>query len=147
VGGLVENLVAGVARRRGLTHAALNALAVIEGNAGPIPAGEMGARMHITSGSVTSLIDGLERLGFVTRLSDPDDRRRVLIDVTPNAQAVLDLVLPEVQQVCVALVDGMSNTRQRSLLSALTGLRSAIAEVPAELSPPKARRRPRGLGR
>ena len=50
-GGLGEALVASVARRHGLSHAALNAMAVIEGSGGPVPAGTVGTSMHITSGT------------------------------------------------------------------------------------------------
>ena len=46
--------------------------------------GEVAARMHITSGTVTSLLDNLERQNYVVRSSDPDDRRRVLVDITPR---------------------------------------------------------------
>ena len=41
VGGLGEALIASVARRHGISHAALNALAVIEGNGTPMTAGAM----------------------------------------------------------------------------------------------------------
>jgi DNA-binding MarR family transcriptional regulator len=73
VGGLVEALVAGIARRHGLPHAALNALAVIEGNGGPRPAGEVATHMHITSGTTTSVLDTLERNGYAKRLADDFD--------------------------------------------------------------------------
>ena len=71
VGGLAQALVASVARRHGLSHAALNALAVIEGNGRPMTAGAVGAHMHITSGTTTSVLDTLERNGYVERLKDP----------------------------------------------------------------------------
>jgi len=90
VGGLTEALIASVARRHGLSHVGLNALAVIEGNGPPFSAGEVAARAHITSGTFTSVLDTLERNGCVERLTDPDDRRRVLVEITPDAQALLD---------------------------------------------------------
>src|SRR3954468_5336906 len=71
-GGKVETAIAAVARRHGLSHAALNALAVIEGAGGPIPAGEVSARMHITTGTMTSVLDTLERNGYVERSADAD---------------------------------------------------------------------------
>ena len=59
-------------------------------------AGAVGTHMHITSGTMTSVLDTLERNRYIKRLTDPDDRRRVLVDVTPEAQAVLNRLLPEV---------------------------------------------------
>ena len=50
--------------------------------------------MHITSGTLASVLDTLEGSGYVRRHADPTDRRRVLVDLTPTAQAVLDRLLP-----------------------------------------------------
>ena len=134
-------------RRYGLSHAALNALAVIEGEGQPMLTGEVAARMHITSGSVTSLLDNLERKHFVVRSSDRDDRRRVLVNITPEAQAVLDQALPAIQQVTRQLVDRIGVQRQQALLDSLEEIRQAIAELPDDLPPPKPRQRPDRLTR
>jgi DNA-binding MarR family transcriptional regulator len=48
--------------------------------------GLLGERLGLNSASVTALVDRLERLGHVHRRRDPDDRRRVLLDVTPSAK-------------------------------------------------------------
>jgi DNA-binding MarR family transcriptional regulator len=147
VGGLVEAKVAEVARRHGLSHAGLNALAVIEGNGEPLAAGEVGARMHITSGSMTSLLDTLQRKGYVVRLLDPGDRRRVLVDVTPAAQDVLDRMLPEVQQVAKLVMGAVDKKKLHAFLDALAAVREAIAAVPAEPEAPALRRTPAQLRR
>ena len=39
----------------------------------------------LTSGAVTGVLDRLERAGFVRRESDPNDRRRLLVRVDPEA--------------------------------------------------------------
>jgi DNA-binding MarR family transcriptional regulator len=147
VGGLVETVVATAARRHGLSHPALNALAVIEGNGGPLPAGEVGARMHITSGSTTSLLDTLERKNFIERVPDLGDRRRVLVDITPAAQAVLETVLPEVQQLAAAVMGALGDAGLTRLLEALSVVRESIAVLPDDLPPPAARRTPARLRR
>ena len=147
VGGHAEALIASVARRHGLSHAALNALAVIEGNGSPMTAGAVGAQMHITSGTMTSVLDTLERNGYITRLTDPDDRRRVLVDVTPEAQAVLDRLLPEVVQTTTAVMAGIGDTELRAFLDTLARIGDAIAAAPDELPTPAPRRTPRHLKR
>jgi DNA-binding MarR family transcriptional regulator len=144
---MVEATVSGEARRHGLSHAALNALAVIEGEGAPMLTGEVAARMHITSGSVTSVLDNLERKGFVVRSADPADRRRVLVDVTPEAQAVLDDLLPGISRNNDFLMAGLDDTQCQRLLDALAIVRDALAEMPADLPDPKARRRPERLTR
>ena len=147
VGGLAEALVASVARRHGLTHAALNALAVIEGNGAPIATGVVSAHMHITTGTMTSVLDTLERNGYILRLPDPDDRRRVLVDVTQLAQDVLDGVLPEVVQAATALFADFSAEELGEFLDNLARIRHAIDVVPKELGPPAIRQRPPHLKR
>ncbi len=147
VGGQAEALISSVARRHGLSHAALNALAVIEGNAAPMAAGEVGARMHITSGTMTSVLDTLERNGYIERLTDPDDRRRVLVEVTPEAQAVLNRLLPEVVQTTTSVLAGLDDKELRDLLGTLARIRDAIAAAPEDVVPQAPRRTPRNLKR
>jgi DNA-binding MarR family transcriptional regulator len=147
VGSLAQALVATVARRHRLSHAALNALAVIEGNAGSLAAGELGARMHITSGTMTGVLDTLEGKGYIRRHADPADRRRVLIDLTQAGQAVLDRVLPEVQQVVTAVMGALDDEALHSLLHHLAIVRDALAAAPADLPPPAPRRTPPHLRR
>jgi DNA-binding MarR family transcriptional regulator len=125
----------------------VNALAVIEGEGKPMLTGEVAARMHITSGTVTSLLDTLERKRYVVRSSDRDDRRRVLVDITPAAQALLDEVLPAIQQVARLLVDRIGLQRQQVLLDILAEIRNAAADVPDELPPPQPRQRPNHITR
>jgi DNA-binding MarR family transcriptional regulator len=147
VGGLAEAQIAKVARRHGLSHAALNALAVIEGNGSPMAAGEVGAHMHITSGTMTSVLDTLERNGYIERLTDPDDRRRVLVDVTPEAQAVLDRLLPEAVQTTTAVMREFDDKELHAFLDTLARIRVAIAATPDDMAPPAPRRTPRDLRR
>jgi DNA-binding MarR family transcriptional regulator len=147
VGMAAEALVAGVARRYELSHAALNALAVIEGNGGPLPAGEITARMHVTSGTTTSVLDTLERKGYIVRFNDPDDRRRVMIDITAEAQDVLDRMLPEVQQHVAAAMGALDDDALDRLFDMLTAVREGVAGVPDDLPPAARRRTPRRLRR
>ncbi len=147
VGAKIETAVASIARRHGLSHAALNALAVIEGTGGPVATGEISARMHITTGTMTTVLDTLERNGYIRRLADPDDRRRVLVDITPTAQSVLDKMLPEVQQVANTVMSVLDPRAQQRLVDTLTELIAAIDRVPEHLPPPTPRQTPTQLRR
>lgn len=142
-----EALVARTARRYGLSHAALNALAVIEGAAGPVPAGVVSARMHITTGTMTTVLDTLERNGYVRRIADPDDRRKVLVDITPAAQGLLDQLLPSVQEVARAVMGVLDDRTLEAFLETLGKVRTAIAAVPDDAPPAATRRTPTNLRR
>lgn len=147
VGAKVDALIARIARRYGLSHAALNALAVIEAAGGPLPAGEISTRMHITTATMTSLLDTLERGGYATRRRDPGDRRRVLIDITPEAQDLLNQVLPVVQQHTTVALSAFDDDALFDLVEALAAVGEAIDAAPGDLPPPPARRTPRRLRR
>jgi DNA-binding MarR family transcriptional regulator len=56
--------------------------------AGSLPMGKMGARLQVHPTSVTSLIDGLEKLGYVVRESHPSDRRTTLATITERGREV-----------------------------------------------------------
>lgn len=116
LGGAVEARVATVWRRHGLSHAGGNALAVIEGAGRPMTPGEIGAEMHITSGSITSLIDTLERRNLVQRASHSVDRRKILVSVTSGGAELLDAALPEILLVVRRMFDGLTDAERARLL-------------------------------
>lgn len=53
-------------------------------NAGGMSAGDLAVESGLTTGAVTGVIDRLERAGFARRVADPDDRRRIRVEVTPE---------------------------------------------------------------
>jgi DNA-binding MarR family transcriptional regulator len=78
-----ENLAA---ERLGIGRTDLHCINAIE-NAGGLTAGQLAERAGLTSGAVTGVVDRLERAGFARRVPDPDDRRRVKLEVTPEFYA------------------------------------------------------------
>ncbi|NJP26290.1 MarR family transcriptional regulator [Microbispora sp. SCL1-1] len=51
---------------------------------GPITAGQLAELTGLTSGAVTGVIDRLEKPGYVRRVRDAGDRRRVIIEPIPE---------------------------------------------------------------
>ena len=60
---------------------------------GPLTPGRLSALTGLTTGSVTGVIDRLERAGFVARERDGADRRKVLVVPVQEAADRLDAVL------------------------------------------------------
>ncbi|NBC19030.1 MAG: MarR family transcriptional regulator [Bacteroidetes bacterium] len=48
---------------------------------GPMSAGQLAERTGLTTGAVTGIIDRLEKAGLVRRARDPEDRRKVIIEL------------------------------------------------------------------
>jgi DNA-binding MarR family transcriptional regulator len=55
---------------------------------GSLPLGKMGARLQVHPTSVTNLIDGLEKLGYVERTPHPTDRRTTLASITARGREI-----------------------------------------------------------
>lgn len=75
------------ARVMGVNRTDMRALDIVE-RLGPIAAGRISVDAGLTSGAVTAVIDRLERKGYVRRVPDPDDRRRVLIEKTEKLDKI-----------------------------------------------------------
>ena len=54
--------------------------------AGGMSAGELAKAGHLSPGAVTAALDRLERAGYVRRVRDENDRRRVLVEITDRMQ-------------------------------------------------------------
>ena len=54
--------------------------------AGRMSAGELAKAGHLSPGAVTAALDRLERVGYVRRVRDESDRRRVLVELTDRMQ-------------------------------------------------------------
>ncbi|MBV9046692.1 MAG: MarR family transcriptional regulator [Solirubrobacterales bacterium] len=53
---------------------------------GRLSAGELAREASLTSGAITAVIDRLEQAGYVQRVADPRDRRRVLVETTDRTR-------------------------------------------------------------
>jgi DNA-binding MarR family transcriptional regulator len=73
-----------VADAIGINRTDMRCLDVIS-REGPVPAGRLADETGLTTGAITTVLDRLERAGFARRVRDPDDRRRVLVELTPEA--------------------------------------------------------------
>ena len=112
-----------------LSPSARQVLAVVEGAGQPLEPTVIAERLLITTGSMTSVLDTLEKRGLIRRMPHPDDRRKLLVDITPDAQAILDELLPSL------------HARERDVISsALSTPRATRAPAPHRQSP--ARRPP-----
>jgi DNA-binding MarR family transcriptional regulator len=49
---------------------------------GTVPAGRLADESRLTTGAITAVLDRLEKAGYVRRLADPADRRKVLVETT-----------------------------------------------------------------
>ncbi len=76
-----------VADALGMNRTDMRCLDVLQ-RGGRLTAGQLAEATGLTTGAMTTALDRLERLGYVRRLRDVADRRRVLVEITPTADTV-----------------------------------------------------------
>src|SRR5215475_15995773 len=81
----IDRLDQAAADRFGLNRTDMRALDIL-GN-GPLAPSALAQRLGITTGGLTSVLDRLERAGYVRRRNDPHDRRRQIVETTPATAA------------------------------------------------------------
>lgn len=81
-----------VAIRFGLSESDVEALEVLI-DTGAATAGRLSELMGLSSGAVTRVIDRLEQAGYVRRVPDPADRRRVVVELVPEKMAAVEATM------------------------------------------------------
>jgi DNA-binding MarR family transcriptional regulator len=73
----------------GVTMAQAKVLYVVLA-AGRLRMSELAGRLGIGPSSASEIVERLVELGFLGRVDDPDDRRQVVVTVTPDGAALLE---------------------------------------------------------
>ena len=128
-------------REHQLSPAGRQALAILEGAHHPLSPTTIAERLLVTTASVTSLLDTLERRGLVIRSPDPDDGRKVLVTLTSDGRGKVDAFLPEIVALQTAMLTSLSEAERHQLLGSLATIRDAIEtldpQAVAAAAPPR----------
>ena len=132
-----------------LSASAKQALAVLDGAGEPLEPGVIAERLIITSGSMTSLLDTLEKGGYLRRGPHPADRRKVLVEITEAGMDVVDVMLPAIHARERTIIgEALHRGEQDELLRLLAKVQaSAVAHAADEPDRSARRRRPARLSR
>ena len=85
---------------------------------GPITAGELAELMALTTGAVTGVIDRLEKARIVERVKDPNDRRRVVVQVTydPELLKQQEAVFGSLSKASIQMLERFSDEQLETIL-------------------------------
>jgi hypothetical protein len=92
---------AAIADRLGLNASDHKCADLICNETGPITAGRLAEITGLSTGAITGVVDRLERAGFVARVPDPEDRRRVVITGIEGRA-------PDMRHLFLPLMEGMA---------------------------------------
>jgi DNA-binding MarR family transcriptional regulator len=115
-----------------LSISAATVLAIIDGAGEPITPGEIAERAIIAAASTTSVLDTLEKRGLVERRPHPTDRRKLLIDLTPEGRSTIDQILPGLHRLETDVMSALTPAERRELLTLIAKVQASVATVAQE---------------
>ncbi len=83
---------------------------------GPMTAGELARATGLTTGAMTTLLDRMERMGYLRRVAHPTDRRRVVVELTEKMRRRIGEIYSPVGQEGAELLACLSD-RQLELIA------------------------------
>lgn len=94
---LCEEDIQLVFARFGLHRGEFDVLATLRRSGAPyrLNPSELSASLLVSSGGMTNRLDRLERAGLIVRQPDQDDRRGVLVNLTPEGLRLVDTAVAE----------------------------------------------------
>lgn len=131
LGSDLDALDEAVAARFRLHRTDLRCLEIVA-RGGPLSAGALAEQGGLSTSAVTSVIDRAERLGDLRRVSDPGDRRRVLVEVTEQGRARGREAFSGLQQGTEQLLRRYSPEELRLLAGFVEEVRSVVAGQAAQ---------------
>ena len=81
---------------------------------------EIAEKVGVTRATITGLLDGLERDGFLERWPDSRDRRALAIHMTEKTRRFLDEFIPDQSRRINSLMAALSGDERRQLIALLT---------------------------
>jgi len=112
----------------GLSLPQLHLLAVLKKGDGPITTGEIGRAVVKSSQTITGLVDRLEEPGFVERVFDRSDRRKVWVRLTEKGERKFAEAFPVANRLAEELSAVLTDQELQDLQAKIEKLRSAAMD-------------------
>lgn len=85
---------------------------------GPAPVNRLAEKVGLTSGSMTSAVQRMEKAGFVTRTRQEKDKRVVLVEITGTGASVAKAAIKKREALLDPHFDSLSS-RERQIMEGL----------------------------
>jgi DNA-binding MarR family transcriptional regulator len=108
---------------------AATVLAVVEGADSPLTPTQISERVLAPAASMTATLDLLERRGWIERRANPQDRRSVLIAITPEGQRISDRLLPGIRALERETLAVLTTKERDQLMRMLAKVLERAAEI------------------
>jgi DNA-binding MarR family transcriptional regulator len=119
-----------VAERHGLAATDVEVLRLLASE-GAMTVGRVGELTALTTGATTRLIDRLEQAGFVRRLPDPADRRRVIVEAAPDRATAVQQAFDPVDEAATLALGSLDAAALAGVHAYLTACVAALRATPS----------------
>ena len=117
----------------GLNRTDMRALDIINMQSG-LTAGQLAGRLKLTTGAITGVLDRLERAGHARRTHDREDRRRVVVQPTPEARRFGSVVFRQLGDELTDLLSNYSESDRELIDQFLRSVTELVSQRADELS-------------
>lgn len=113
-------------KRVGLTGPQLTLLIEISKKPHGVSVGKIAASISLSMGTVTGILERLERRNLIARHKNSSDKRRVMVQLSDEGKRIIDSAPPLLQDSFVEALNNLQNWEQSMILSSLERLVSMM---------------------
>jgi DNA-binding MarR family transcriptional regulator len=107
----------------------------------PHTLGELAARQGVTPSTMSRSVDALVRAGLVSRISDPSDRRQVILELTDAGRTAQARMVKHAEDMFTAQIEELTDAQRERLFDGLDVLRTLLERMGSDVpDQPEARR-------
>jgi DNA-binding MarR family transcriptional regulator len=125
---LLEKRIAALLQPLGLSPASGLVLSMLADTGEALSPNQIADRLIISRASVTSLLDSLEKRGYVRRQPHLSDRRMLVVELTGPGREAADRFRPIVHRNQKAWLDVLSEAEQAQLIETLQRVQAALVD-------------------
>jgi MarR family 2-MHQ and catechol resistance regulon transcriptional repressor len=125
---LLEKQIANLIQPFNLSPATGLVLSILADSETPLSPNNIADRLIISRASVTSLLDSLEKRGFVKRQPHLSDRRMLLVELTNSGRQVANQFRPIVHQHQKVWLKALNEKEQEQLIQMLHRLQASLMD-------------------
>lgn len=93
------------------------------------PLQKIGNKILLASGSITYVVDKLEKRGFIHRVSCPNDRRVTFAEITPEGESFMATLFPEHEKQLHEIMNALSPKEKEQAIFLLKKLGLSIKDL------------------
>ena len=88
---------------------------------------DIGNNMVVTFANVTTIVDNLEKMGYVKRVRDSSDRRRISVELTSSGRDIFRKIHDKHSKIIESIMSALSEQDLRNLVRYLEKLKDSVA--------------------